>query len=85
MQSLLTKTVKTMSGFVCMQMRAARHAPDAVLWNALIAAAGRAGQLQRAFHTLEEMQARPYPPGSCAGHAAAVAGLCPAPSSLSVA
>ncbi len=37
-------------------MRAARLHPDAVLWNALITAAGRAGQLQRAFQTLEEMQ-----------------------------
>ena len=40
------------------QMRAARLHPDGVLWNALITAAGRAGQLQRAFQTLEEMQAR---------------------------
>lgn len=41
---------------VLAEMRAARLKPDAVLWNALITAAGRAGQLQRAFQTLEEMQ-----------------------------
>ena len=30
--------------------------PDAAVWNALIAAAGRAGQLQRAFEALQDMQ-----------------------------
>lgn len=32
--------------------------PDAAVWNALIAAAGRAGQLQRAFEALQDMQVR---------------------------
>ncbi len=39
-------------------MRAARVRPDRAVWNAFITAAGRAGQLQRAFQALEEMQAR---------------------------
>ncbi len=33
--------------------------PDAAVWNALIAAAGRAGQLQRAFEALQDMQVEP--------------------------
>ena len=33
--------------------------PDAAVWNALIAAAGRAGQLQRAFEALQDMQVQP--------------------------
>jgi pentatricopeptide repeat protein len=41
---------------VLAEMQAAKQHPDAILWNALITAAGRAGQLQRAFHTLEDMQ-----------------------------
>ena len=41
---------------VLAEMRAARLMPDAHLWNALIAAAGRAGQLQRAFQNLDDMQ-----------------------------
>ncbi len=43
---------------VMADMRAARIKPDRAVWNALITAAGRAGQLQRAFQSLEEMQAR---------------------------
>ncbi len=39
-------------------MRAAHVRPDRAVWNAFITAAGRAGQLQRAFQALEEMQAR---------------------------
>ena len=31
--------------------------PDAPIWNGLITLAGRAGQLQRAFQVLEDMQA----------------------------
>ena len=34
----------------------ARVKPDAAVWNALIAAAGRAGQLQRALDALQDMQ-----------------------------
>lgn len=34
----------------------ARVRPDAAVWNALIAAAGRAGQLQRALKALQDMQ-----------------------------
>ncbi len=34
----------------------AKVRPDAAVWNALIAAAGRAGQLQRAFEALQDMQ-----------------------------
>lgn len=34
----------------------ARVKPDAAVWNALIAAAGRAGQLQRALEALQDMQ-----------------------------
>ena len=34
----------------------ARVRADAAVWNALIATAGRAGQLQRAFQALEDMQ-----------------------------
>lgn len=48
---------------VMADMRAARIKPDRAVWNALITAAGRAGQLQRAFQSLEEMQAR-----ACAPH-----------------
>ena len=36
-------------------MRAARIPADAAVWNALVTAAGRAGQLQRAFNFLEVM------------------------------
>ena len=35
----------------------ARLQPDAPIWNGLITLAGRAGQLQRAFQVLEDMQA----------------------------
>ena len=35
----------------------ARVRPDVAVWNALIAAAGRAGQLQRALEALQDMQA----------------------------
>ncbi|KAL4443545.1 hypothetical protein ABPG75_011282 [Micractinium tetrahymenae] len=35
--------------------RAARIPTDAAVWNALVTAAGRAGQLQRAFEVLEDM------------------------------
>lgn len=42
---------------VMADMRAARIKPDRAVWNALITAAGRAGQLQRAFQGLEDMQA----------------------------
>lgn len=35
--------------------KAARVPTDAAVWNALVTAAGRAGQLQRAFNVLEEM------------------------------
>ena len=41
---------------VMADMRAARIKPDRVVWNGLITAAGRAGQLQRAFQGLEDMQ-----------------------------
>lgn len=34
----------------------ARVKPDAAVWNALIAAAGRAGQLRRALEALQDMQ-----------------------------
>lgn len=40
------------------EVRANGLRPDAILWNALITAAGRAGQVQGAFQTLEDMQAR---------------------------
>jgi pentatricopeptide repeat protein len=36
-------------------MKAQRILPDVVVWNTLVTAAGRAGQLQRAFAVLEEM------------------------------
>ncbi|KAK9866117.1 hypothetical protein WJX84_009157 [Apatococcus fuscideae] len=38
-------------------MEKAHIMPDSVIWNAFIAAAGRAGQLQRAFDALTRMQA----------------------------
>lgn len=38
-------------------MHAARINPDAPVWNALVTAAGRAGQLQRSFDVLEDMLA----------------------------
>lgn len=41
---------------VLAEMRNARLQTDPFLWNALIAAAGRAGQLQRAFQNLDDMQ-----------------------------
>ena len=41
---------------VMADMRASRIKPDRAVWNALITAAGRAGQLQRAFQGLEDMQ-----------------------------
>ena len=41
---------------VLVEMRNARLQTDPFLWNALIAAAGRAGQLQRAFQNLDDMQ-----------------------------
>lgn len=41
-------------------MEKARIMPDSVIWNAFIAAAGRAGQLQRAFDALNRMQVRLY-------------------------
>ena len=41
---------------VLAEMRGQRIKTDAHLWNALIAAAGRAGQLQRAYQSLEDMQ-----------------------------
>ena len=41
---------------VLAEMRNARLPPDPFLWNALIAAAGRAGQLQRAFQNMDDMQ-----------------------------
>ena len=37
-------------------MEKAHIMPDSVIWNAFIAAAGRAGQLQRAFDALTRMQ-----------------------------
>lgn len=37
-------------------LQEARVRADAAVWNALIATAGRAGQLQRAFQALEDMQ-----------------------------
>ena len=43
---------------VLAEMRSARLQTDPVLWNALIAAAGRAGQLQRAFQNMDDMQVR---------------------------
>lgn len=43
---------------VLAEMKAARVHADAFLWNALIAAAGRAGQLQRAFQSMDDMQVR---------------------------
>lgn len=36
-------------------MKGARIPTDAAVWNALVTAAGRAGQLQRAFNVLEDM------------------------------
>lgn len=39
-----------------MPLQEARVRADAAVWNALIATAGRAGQLQRAFEALEDMQ-----------------------------
>lgn len=44
---------------VLAEMRGSGLRPDAVLWNTLITAAGRAGQVQGAFQTLEDMQVRP--------------------------
>ena len=38
-------------------MQSARMPTDAVVWNALVTASGRAGQLQRAFDVFEEMLA----------------------------
>ena len=43
---------------VLVEMRNARLQTDPFLWNALIAAAGRAGQLQRAFQNMDDMQVR---------------------------
>ncbi len=43
---------------VLAEMRNARLQTDPFLWNALIAAAGRAGQLQRAFQNMDDMQVR---------------------------
>lgn len=45
-------------------MDAARVQPDAAVWNALINAAGRAGQLQRAFDVLDEMLSRSSKPNA---------------------
>jgi len=36
-------------------MTKARVQADAAVWNALVGAAGRAGQLQRAFNVVEDM------------------------------
>lgn len=36
-------------------LKSARIPTDAAVWNALVTAAGRAGQLQRAFNVLEDM------------------------------
>ena len=36
-------------------MKGSRVVADAAVWNALVTAAGRAGQLQRAFNVLEDM------------------------------
>ncbi len=47
-------TYKPYCGFQEVKVR-----PDAAVWNALIAAAGRAGQLQRAFEALQDMQVQP--------------------------
>lgn len=41
---------------VLAEMRSSGLRPDAFLYNALITAAGRAGQVQGAFQTLEDMQ-----------------------------
>ena len=46
---------------VLAEMRKSALRPDAILYNALITAAGRAGQVQGAFQTLEDMQVRPSP------------------------
>lgn len=46
---------------VLAEMRNSGLRPDAFLYNALITAAGRAGQVQGAFQTLEDMQVRPPP------------------------
>ena len=40
---------------VVSDMKAARVPGDAAVWNALVHAAGRAGQLQRAFNCVEDM------------------------------
>lgn len=37
------------------EAKASRVPTDAAVWNALVTAAGRAGQLQRAFNVLEDM------------------------------
>ena len=42
----------------------ARLQPDAPIWNGLITLAGRAGQLQRAFQVLEDMQASSCKPNA---------------------
>ena len=41
-------------------METAHIKPDAAAWNALIAAAGAAEQLDRAFEVLEDMQVRAH-------------------------
>ena len=41
-----------------------RLQPDAPIWNGLITLAGRAGQLQRAFQVLEDMQASSCKPNA---------------------
>lgn len=45
-------------------MDSARLHPDAALWNALVTAAGRAGQLQRAFEFLDQMMSRGVKPNA---------------------
>ncbi len=40
---------------VMTDMAKARVQADAAVWNALVGAAGRAGQLQRAFNVVEDM------------------------------
>lgn len=45
-------------------MDSARLHPDVALWNALVTAAGRAGQLQRAFEFLDQMMSRGVRPNA---------------------
>ena len=49
---------------LALHMQAARIQPDAPIWNGLITLAGRAGQLQRAFQVLADMQTHACKPNA---------------------